>query len=139
MILIPQLSSLVLYVKNLPRIAAFYIQHFGFIARVQVHDDLLELRSSDGQCSLLVHQASKGHRVGQSCVKLVFEVDDVEAFKAQALQNGLKFGKTHKGEGYEFSNARDPAQNPIQIARKQDLQWFSYSLIKKLRFLTVVS
>ena len=117
-IFIPQLSSLVLYVKNMPRIAEFYVRYFGFMAQSQVHDDLIKLVTPDQNFSLLIHQASKGHRVGQSCIKIVFDVEDVESFKNQAREDGLIFSKTHKGEGYEFANARDPAQNPIQIARK---------------------
>lgn len=84
----------------------------------QVHDDLIEVTSSAGEFSLLLHQASKGHRIGQSCIKIVFDVEDVEAFKRDSARKGLKFGVTYKGEGYEFANARDPAKNPIQISRR---------------------
>lgn len=61
-------------------------------------------------------QASKGHRMGQSCVKLVFDVPDVAAFKAEREKAGLKFGAIHRGPGYSFANARDPAKNLIQIS-----------------------
>ena len=61
-------------------------------------------------------QASKGHRIGQSCVKLIFDVADVAGFKKAQAKLGLKFGSIHHGPNYVFSNARDPAKNLIQIS-----------------------
>ena len=113
----PSISRIVLYVRDPQKIADFYIKYFAFIQATQVHDDLIEITLSDGSFSLLLHQASKGHRIGQSCIKIVFDVDDIEAFKNASEKRGLKFGMTFKGDGYEFANARDPAKNPIQISR----------------------
>jgi predicted enzyme related to lactoylglutathione lyase len=114
----PAISRILLYVRDPQRIAAFYTRYFGFVQKPPVHDDLVEIVSAPGNFSLLLHQASKGHRVGQSAIKIVFDVDDIEAFKATAARKGLKFGITYKGDGYEFANARDPAKNPIQISRR---------------------
>lgn len=118
----PSISRILLYVRDPQKIAGFYITHFAFSARPQVQDDLIELVAADGKLSLLLHPASKGHRTGQSCIKIVFDVEDIEGFKKKALKNGLKFGTTFKGDGYEFANARDPAQNPIQISRRAFLK-----------------
>lgn len=107
-----------LYVRDLRKIADFYIKYFSFVQKPQLHTDLIELKTASGTFSLLLHQASKGHRISQSCIKLVFDIEDVEAFKSTAAKKGLKFGATFKGEGYEFANARDPAKNPIQISRR---------------------
>lgn len=114
----PSVSRVLLYVHDPAGVADFYATHFGFVRRPQVHDDLIEIAAADGRFSLLLHQATKGNKAGQSCIKLVFDVEDIEAFKAAAAKRGLKFGVTHKGEGYEFANARDPAKNPIQISRR---------------------
>ncbi len=114
----PQVTRILLYVRDPQKIADFYVKHFAFIQKSKVHDDLIEVASSGGPFSLLLHQASKGHRLGQSCIKIVFDVEDIEAFKKQSERKGLKFGVTYKGEGYEFANARDPAKNPIQISRR---------------------
>jgi predicted enzyme related to lactoylglutathione lyase len=112
------ISRILLYVKDIPKVADFYIKHFGFVPQPSQEDDLLELTSASGSFSLLLHQASKGHRVGQSCIKIIFDVHDVEAFKGKALKQGLKFGMTYKADRYEFANARDPAKNPIQISSR---------------------
>ena len=117
MSVLPSVSSLLLYVREPQRIADFYVAHFGFVQKPGHPHDLLEL-VLDGRFTLLLHPASKGHRLGQSCVKLVFDVDDLGAFKTVAARNGLRFGATHRGDGYEFANARDPAKNPIQISRR---------------------
>jgi len=114
----PGISRILLYVRDPRKIAAFYALHFGFVAKPQVQADLIEIVSAPGNFSLLLHQASKGHRVGQSGIKIVFDVDDIAGFKAAAAKRGLEFGPIYKGEGYEFANARDPAKNPIQISRR---------------------
>ena len=114
----PAISRILLYVREPQKIADFYIKHFGFVRAPQSHADLIEIGSANGTFSLLLHAASKGHRIGQSCIKIVFDVDDIEGFKRQAARKGLRFGMTYKGTGYEFANARDPAKNPIQISRR---------------------
>lgn len=118
----PSVSRILLYVRDVQKIADFYVEHFGFVRKPQVHDDLLEITSATGTFSLLLHQASKGHRIGQSCIKIVFDVEDIEGFKKKAATKGLMFGLTYKGDGYEFANARDPAKNPIQISRRAFLK-----------------
>ncbi|MDB6076268.1 MAG: glyoxalase [Akkermansiaceae bacterium] len=111
-------TRLVLYVRDLARVAAFYAGHFGYVPLPDRADGMTRLESPAGGCALTLHPASKGHRVGQSCIKLVFEVPDLEAFKATAAERGLAFGTIWKGEGYIFANARDPAKNPIQIFQR---------------------
>lgn len=98
------------------KVADFYQKHFGF-SEVSPHiEGKITLSQSTEGCSIVLLQASKGHRIGQSIVKIVFDVKDVAVFKKQKEKEGLKFGVIHKGPGYEFSNARDPAKNLIQIS-----------------------
>ena len=78
----------------------------------------MELVSGDGGASLMVHPAAKGQKSGQSTVKLVFDVADVEAFAARCTANGLSFGFLHQADGYVFANARDPSGNPISISSR---------------------
>jgi len=113
---IPIITRVALYVRDMPKIAAFYEKHFGFVITPPVLVDKLVLVAPGGGCKLVLLQASKGHRIGQSCVKLIFDVADVAAFKAEKLRAGLKFGPIHQGDGYKFANARDPARNLIQIS-----------------------
>ncbi len=112
----PPITQLALYVKNMPKIAEFYAKHFGFTTKWSDARDKATLTPANGGCSLVLLQASKGHRVGQSCVKIIFDVADVPKYKAAQAKLGLKFGVIHRGPNYQFSNVRDPAQNLIQIS-----------------------
>lgn len=71
----------------------------------------------EGAC-IMVHQASKGQKSGQSAVKLVFDIKNVEVFSAKCASHGLKFGTLHRANGYVFANARDPCGNPISISSR---------------------
>jgi predicted enzyme related to lactoylglutathione lyase len=110
------ITRIVLYVRDMQKVALFYARHFDFRATISAAKDKIVLISPVGGCSLVVLQASKGHKTGQSCIKIVFDVADVSATIAEQLKLGLKFGPIWRGDGYEFSNARDPARNLIQIS-----------------------
>ena len=112
----PIISRIALYVHDMPRIAAFYQKHFGFAPIVSKANDKITLTSPSGGCAIVLLQAGKGHKTGQSCAKIVFDVPDVSTFKAAKAKDGLIFGVIHKGPGYQFANARDPAKNLIQIS-----------------------
>jgi predicted enzyme related to lactoylglutathione lyase len=105
-----------LYVRDLPKIAEFYAKYFGFVATFSEKKDKAILAQPKGGLRLVLLQASKGHRIGQSCVKIIFDVHDIARFKEEQARLGLKFGTIHRGPGYEFANARDPAKNLIQIS-----------------------
>ncbi|MER8955955.1 VOC family protein [Mesorhizobium sp. M0833] len=107
------LNRIVLYAKNLEATVAFYEKHFGFKAHREDGDRIVELVSPAGGTRLMLHQAGKGQRSGQSTVKLVFDVEDVQAFSAQCARDGLLFGAPHEAGGYVFANAHDPCDNTI--------------------------
>lgn len=103
----------------MPKVSAFYCTHFGFQQESPPEPEQIRLTSPSGGCALTLLKASKGHKTGgQSQVKLVFEVKDVESFKQASAQRGLHFGVTHRGEGYAFANVRDPAKNLVQISSR---------------------
>lgn len=97
---------------------AFYTGHFGFSALHDDADRLVELVHTDHPVKLLLHPAAKSQKQGQSCVKLVFNIQDVPAFREQAQKSGLEFGAIHKADGYVFANAKDPSNNPISISSR---------------------
>ena len=114
----PSLNKIVLYVKNVEKTVTFYEKYFGYKAHAEEGDRIIELMPSFGGASLMVHQAGKGIREGQACVKLVFDIKDVESFRTKCAKNGLKFGAVHKADGYIYSNAKDPGKNSIQISSR---------------------
>ena len=112
------LNRLLLYAQNVAETVCFYERHFGFKARQIPGDRIIELVSPDGGASLMIHAAAKGQRKGQSGIKFVFDVVDVEAFCVRCAENGLKFGPIHSADGYSFANAKDPSLNPISVSSR---------------------
>lgn len=112
------LGRVVIYARDVEETARFYERHFGFTATRSPGDRIVELVASDGGANILLHQAAKGQRSGQSVVKLVFDVEDVELFCRQRAEHGLDFGAIHKADGYLFANAKDPCQNPISVSSR---------------------
>ncbi len=112
------ITRLALYVRDMPKVADFYSRHFGFIQDHSEMPGLLRLTPPAGGCALTLLQASKGHKTGQSCIKLVFDVEDVATFRERSAARGLKFGAIHRCEGYAYANARDPAKNLLQISSR---------------------
>lgn len=112
------LNRLVIYAKDIEETARFYEMHFGFRAMRHPGDRIVELMAQEGGANIMLHPAAKGQKNGQSIVKLVFDVEDVEAFCRQARENGLDFGPIHKADGYVFANAKDPCQNSISVSSR---------------------
>jgi predicted enzyme related to lactoylglutathione lyase len=111
----PLIAGIVLYVKDIPRVSAFYREHFGFTA---LPSDLVgwqQLVSPGGGCGLSLHQAAKSQKSG-AAMKIVFAVPDVKRFIAERKKHGLEFGPIHEARGYAFANAKDPAGNSICIS-----------------------
>jgi predicted enzyme related to lactoylglutathione lyase len=112
------INRIVLYAQNVEETLAFYEKHFGFQASREAGDRIVELISRDGGANLMIHQAAKGQRGGQSTVKLVFDVADVEAFCLKSAKGGLEFGPIHQADGYVYANAKDPCKNPISVSSR---------------------
>ena len=100
-------------------VANFYARHFGFRIHRTEGDRIVELESPGGAGSnIMLHPLGRGRKGGQTVAKLVFDVADVDAFCARAAEQGLDFGAIHKGDGYAFANARDPAGNSISVSSR---------------------
>ncbi|TPJ66276.1 VOC family protein [Mesorhizobium sp. B2-7-1] len=112
------LNRIILYVRNIETAVTFYERHFGFKAHREEGDRIVELVNPAGCASLMLHLAAKGQKRGQSTVKLVFDVEDIETFAAGSAKEGLEFGALHRADGYVFANARDPSDNPISISSR---------------------
>lgn len=113
------LGRILLYVHDIEAVAEFYALHFGFRIHREAGDRVVELENPSGVgTNIMVHPLGRGRKSGQSTVKLVFDVHDVEAFRARAAERGLEFGGIHSADGYVFANAKDPAGNSISISSR---------------------
>ncbi|OIQ26990.1 MAG: glyoxalase [Alphaproteobacteria bacterium MedPE-SWcel] len=114
----PAIGRVVIYTRRIDQMAEFYSRHFGFAVLRSPTDRIVELVPQTSGLTILLHPAAAKQKEGQALVKLVFDVDDVEAFCAEARTEGLEFGKIHQADGYCFANAKDPAKNSIQISSR---------------------
>jgi len=104
----PSISRVILYVKDIQKVATFYEAFFGMKRMETEATGWLELTSPSGGCLVALHQASKTQKSG-AAVKPVFGVRDVRGFAEAAALRGLN---------YEFANAKDPAGNSISISSR---------------------
>ncbi len=114
----PQLGRVIIYTKRLEAVAGFYCKHFGFKGLRLDGDRIVELVAPDGGTNIMLHPMSKGRKEGQTLVKLVFDVEDVEGFCRQAKKRGLEFGSIHQADGYSFANTKDPAKNSVSVSSR---------------------
>lgn len=112
------INRIILYAHDVEATVRFYETHFGFRAYREAGGRIVELVSGEGGANLMIHPAAKGQRKGQSLVKLVFDVTDVEAFCRRSAGEGLVFGAIHRADGYQFANAKDPSGNPISVSSR---------------------
>ena len=112
------LGRVIIYTKRLEEVAEFYCKYFGFEVLRLEGDRIVELVSQGAGSNILLHSMSAGRKEGQTLVKLVFDVEDVDAFCRHAESRGLKFGAIHQADGYRFANSKDPAKNSISISSR---------------------
>lgn len=113
-----QLGRIIIYTKKVEELAAFYCQHFGFEVLRLEGDRIVELVSQGRGANILLHPMSKGRKDGQTLVKLVFDIEDVEEFCRASKARGLLFGSVHQADGYSFANAKDPAKNSVSVSSR---------------------
>jgi len=115
----PVLGRILLYVHDMETVAEFYARHFAFRIHRTAGDRIVELESPGGTgANIMLHPLGRGRKSGQTVAKLVFDVPDVDAFCARAAAQGLAFGAIHKGDGYAFANAKDPAGNSVSVSTR---------------------
>ena len=110
------ISSVLLYVKDVAKVAQFYVDHFGYVEEPGSTPGWRVLNGGGG-CTISLYQAAKSQKSG-AAVKIVFAVADVPKFVAERARLGLKFGAIHEAEGYLFSNAKDPGGNSISVSSR---------------------
>ena len=113
-----QLGRIIIYTKRIEAMVEFYRQHFGFEVLRLDRDRIVELVPQAGGAHILLYPMSPGRKEGQTLVKLVFDVVDVEGFCRDAKARGLLFGSIHQADGYSFANAKDPAKNSVSISSR---------------------
>lgn len=110
-------SRVILYVKDVARVSAFYQQHFEMKPLPGSEEGWVELSSGKRSCNIALHKAASSQK-GGAAMKIVFGVSNVRKFIAEREDDGLRFGPIHSPGEFEFANAKDPAGNSIQISSR---------------------
>jgi len=111
-----------IYAKDVDKTVGFYENYFGLTRDNDKDSNIVALTDSQGEEIIRVHRAGKAVKMGQACIKLVFEVSDVEKFKSVSLVKGLKFGAIHQGANYQFANVKDPDGNGVQVTTRRRIK-----------------
>jgi predicted enzyme related to lactoylglutathione lyase len=113
----PPIARIILYVKDIAKVAAFYERFFGMEPLPGANEGWLELASPTGGCSIALHKAAVSQKSG-AAIKIVFGVADVRAFKDAKEKMGLKLGTIHTVGSFEFCNGKDPAGNSTSVSSR---------------------
>ncbi|MEP5761331.1 MAG: VOC family protein [Litoreibacter sp.] len=113
-----QLGRIIIYTKKIEAVVDFYCKYFDFDVLRLEGDRIVELVSQGLGANILLHPMPDARKEGQTLVKLVFDVEDVEAFCRQSAERGLNFGPIHHVVGYSFANTKDPAKNSVSVSSR---------------------
>lgn len=111
-------NRLIIYSKKIDAMVQFYSDHFGYQVFTKPDYRIVELRRNDGGIILMLHPASKGQKESQSLIKLVFDVQNVEAFHQKLIDQGVDIGPIHQADHYQFANFKDPSGNSVSISSR---------------------
>ncbi|MEO5958752.1 MAG: VOC family protein [Opitutaceae bacterium] len=110
------ITRIILYVKNVERVAEFYQRVFELKPVGPPEKGWIELGAGD--CNLALHQAAKTADYRRAAAKISFGVKDVAAAKSQLEKRGLKLGKIHVTPNSTFCNGKDPEGNLLSIGNR---------------------
>ena len=110
-------SRVILYVKDVEKVSAFYQRHFGMTRLPGGGVGWVELSGGKRGCNIALHKAASSQKSG-AAVKIVFGIANIKTFKAEREADGLSFGPIHEFDEFAFANAKDPAGNSIQISSR---------------------
>jgi catechol 2,3-dioxygenase-like lactoylglutathione lyase family enzyme len=114
---IGQLSRVMLFISDVPKIAAFYRDVLGLTPIGEITAEWVELEA--GSCTIALHHAPKPlSERGQPSAKIVFGVKDVRAGKALLESRGVKMGEIYSFDGIDICDGLDPEGNLFQISSR---------------------
>lgn len=111
------ISRVMLFVHDVPKVAAFYRDILGLKPLGEITPEWVEMQA--GNCNVALHKASKPlHERGEASAKIVFGVKDIPAAKAALEKLGVKMGKIHSFDGINICDGKDPEGNLFQVSSR---------------------
>ena len=110
------ITRIVLYVKNVEKVAEFYQRVFELKIVGSPEKGWIEFAA--GGCNIALHQAAKTANFRRAAAKIAFGVKDVATAKILLENRGLKLGPIHITPNSTFCNGKDPEGNLISIGNR---------------------
>ena len=117
-----QLSQLILFVHDAPRMQAFYARLGLVVVDGDAADGFVRLRDPGGGAVLALHFTRAigpptGPRV-DTAIKPCFHVDDVDAARSALIADGATMRDIHRFEDIAFCDGVDPEGNIFQVTTR---------------------
>ncbi len=114
---IGQITRVMLFVQDVPKVAEFYRDKLGLQPLGEITPNWVEMQA--GNCTVALHGAAKPLKErGDASAKIVFGVKDVPAGKALLESRGVRMGKIHTFSGIDICDGEDPEGNLFQISSR---------------------
>jgi catechol 2,3-dioxygenase-like lactoylglutathione lyase family enzyme len=114
---IGKITRIMLFVKDVPKVAAFYRDILGLSPIGDITPEWVELDA--GSCTIALHHAAKPlSERGDPSAKIVFGVFDVPAGKARLEAQGVRMSKVSSFSGIDICDGWDPEGNLFQISSR---------------------
>lgn len=111
-----RLKRIILFVRSVPKAAAFYRAAFGLkVLGAPGDPDWVEL--DGGGCRLALHRGAAGGKAGRG-PKIVFGAGDVRRAREAVLRSGARLGPVRSFNGIDLCDGRDPDGNAFQISSR---------------------
>jgi predicted enzyme related to lactoylglutathione lyase len=110
-------SRIVLFVKDIQVMGAFYSDVLGLIPKVTPDDPKAWLEFQAGAISIALHENGVSNKAKRP-PKITFYVQDVGATREILVTRGAKLSKIIKTDWFEFCNGHDPENNHFSISSR---------------------
>lgn len=120
--MIPRMMRVMLHVKDIETVSAFYTNVLGCTVKAGANADWTELEA--GGCAIALHKwSSRQSDRGKSWAVIAFGVEDVPTTRRELMKKGAKMGVVHSVdippyEGLQFCTGKDPEGNSFQITNR---------------------
>jgi predicted enzyme related to lactoylglutathione lyase len=115
--MIGKITTIILFVKDVPGVAEFYRDILGFKVIDIIDPEWTEIDC--GSCRIGLHKIGKaGNIKKETGVKIAFGVKDVTKSKALIESRGHKMGKIVTFGELNFCDGSDPEGNKFQISNR---------------------
>lgn len=121
----PNLSCIILFVKDIEQVKAFYLSHFNLTIAEEIKLQWVLLKA--GNCAIGLHQIAAEYidttsAENETNCKFVFDIDDeIYQVHEQMLKNSIDVTDVKNWDNYPYLlfDGKDPEGNVFQIRQKK--------------------